>query len=135
MSICYNKKVNICFNKFSLLLLFYATTGHCHVEDLTFPFTEKMILGTTRQAILKVPEVKNSLTREGKKIARMLDIEKDAYPFILGSLSLVQGRVTTKYLKGLRYLDEPTGIRIVPLLEYWIRGRESRAELNLTYNF
>lgn len=93
----------------------------------------KNAIDNTRRALLAVPEIRQIVQDAGEDALRFVGLNKKEAAFLAPVAGIAQGRITTKYIRGLRLRGKEWSI--VPLLEWRTRRDEYRAEIGFFYAF
>jgi hypothetical protein len=115
-----------------LILLAFIPQVYCSTEQTKHATTNA--INVTRKAVMAVPVVRTVVQNAGEEAMKIVGLTKEQAAYIAPLASVVQGRVTTKYIKGFRWRDRNRW-SLVPLLEYNFREDTYRTELTFFYAF
>jgi hypothetical protein len=102
------------------------------ITDNTKIATQNAI-SNTRRALMQVPEVRQIVQETGEDAMKFIGINKKQAAYIAPVAGFAQGRITTKYIRGLRLRGKNWSV--VPLLEWRTRRNEYRIECGFFYAF
>ena len=87
----------------------------------------------TKDAVLAVPKVRERVKHYTNQAGKKLGINEENGKYIPPVLVALQGRISSKYFKNLKYTNGD--LKIVPLAEWYFKDGFYRIEVNLTYSF
>lgn len=82
---------------------------------------------------MTVPQVRHTVQEAGEDTMKFFGLTKQQATYIAPIAVTIQGRLTTKYFKGIRYKQKNWSI--TPLLEYNLKREEYRLEFGFFYGF
>ena len=111
--------------------MFVAPTCYSITSDSQI--ATKNALNTSRKALMQVPEIRQRVQEAGEDALKFVGLTKRQAAYIAPIGSLIQGRTTTKYIRGLRLRGKEWSL--VPLIEYHVRNEDSQVRLDFFYAF
>lgn len=82
---------------------------------------------------MQVPEIRQRVQEVGEDALKFIGLTKRQAAYIAPIGSFIQGRMTTKYIRGLRLRGKEWSL--VPLIEYHVRNEDSQVRLDFFYAF
>ena len=82
---------------------------------------------------MQVPEIRQRVQEVGEDALKFVGLTKRQAAYIAPIGSFIQGRMTTKYIRGLRLRGKEWSL--VPLIEYHVRNDEHQVRLDFFYAF
>jgi len=115
----------------SLFIILYSATCLSITQDTEN--ATKNAMNTTRRALMQVPVIRQQVQELGEDALKAVGLTKKQAAYIAPIATIIQGRMTTKYIRGLRLRGKEWSL--VPLLEYHVRNEDSQIRLDFFYAF